>query len=125
MLLQLVFLTLLPAFTNALVGIDWSVSGGPSSGLTDVGFPMNMKNASHKSGYFYAMEFAFVGVDPGAIEPGRGTAVTDPGLGTAEPGLGADDPGLVVPTGFGCGVDVAGGRSAVDGADAAGVGIGA
>ncbi|KAK1224187.1 hypothetical protein PQX77_012927 [Marasmius sp. AFHP31] len=52
----------LPAYTHALVGIDWSVAQTPSSGLKDITFPINMANAAHVSGYYYAMQYNFVGL---------------------------------------------------------------
>ncbi|KAJ8074380.1 hypothetical protein AAF712_011923 [Marasmius tenuissimus] len=51
---------LLPAYTHALVGIDWSMAKTPSSGLKDITFPINMANAAHESGYYYAMQYGFV-----------------------------------------------------------------
>ncbi|KAK1224188.1 hypothetical protein PQX77_012928 [Marasmius sp. AFHP31] len=53
---------LLPAYTRALVQIDWSMDGTPSSGLKDITFPINMANAAHESGYYYAMVYNFVGL---------------------------------------------------------------
>ncbi|KAL0568440.1 hypothetical protein V5O48_013539, partial [Marasmius crinis-equi] len=54
---------LLPAYTHALVGISWSMANTPSSGLKDITFPLNMANATHESGYYYAMQYNFVGLD--------------------------------------------------------------
>ncbi|KAF7795891.1 hypothetical protein EIP86_007058 [Pleurotus ostreatoroseus] len=34
----------------------------PSAGLKDITFPINMANAAHKSGYYYAMQYGFVGL---------------------------------------------------------------
>lgn len=47
--------------TNALVGTSWSISNVPASGLKDVTFPMSIAQAPHKSGYFFAQQFNFVG----------------------------------------------------------------
>jgi hypothetical protein len=55
-------LSSLPTFSHALVGISWSVSSAPSSGLTDITFPFNMANATHASGFYYAQQVAFNGV---------------------------------------------------------------
>jgi hypothetical protein len=49
--------------TEALVGISWSVSNVPSSGLKDITFPISMPNAPHVSGYYFAQQFNFVGQD--------------------------------------------------------------
>jgi hypothetical protein len=47
--------------TTALVGISWSVSNVSESGLKELTFPMNIRNASHESGYYFAQQFSFVG----------------------------------------------------------------
>ncbi|KAJ5750141.1 hypothetical protein N7533_007169 [Penicillium manginii] len=60
-LLQTTLLTTLLQTTNALVGISWKVSNGPSNGLKDISFPIAMPNAAHKSGYYYAQQFSFAG----------------------------------------------------------------
>ncbi|WPH01531.1 Hypothetical protein R9X50_00437700 [Acrodontium crateriforme] len=44
---------------RALVGNDWEFSGAPSSGLADVTFPLNIANAPHKEGYYFAQQFGF------------------------------------------------------------------
>ena len=54
-------LLLLPIYAHALVAIGWSVANNPSSGVTDLIFPINMANATHKSGYYYAMQFGWYG----------------------------------------------------------------
>ncbi|KAL0564486.1 hypothetical protein V5O48_017558 [Marasmius crinis-equi] len=54
---------LLPAYTHALVGIDWSIDTIPSTGLKDITFPINMANAAHESGYYHAMQYGFVGLN--------------------------------------------------------------
>ncbi|KAL0578371.1 hypothetical protein V5O48_003623 [Marasmius crinis-equi] len=53
---------LLPAYTHA-VGISWSMANTPDSGLKDITFPINMANAAHDSGYYYAMQYNFVGLN--------------------------------------------------------------
>jgi hypothetical protein len=50
------------ASSNALVGISWNITSGPSSGFTDVTFPMNIANAPHTSGFYFAQQFGFNGV---------------------------------------------------------------
>ncbi|KAF9885564.1 hypothetical protein FE257_012770 [Aspergillus nanangensis] len=52
---------LLP-LTSALVGLEWKVSNVPSTGLTDITFPMSIANAPHKTGFYFAQQFAFEGV---------------------------------------------------------------
>lgn len=47
--------------SEALVGISWSVSDAPSSGLKDITFPISMPDATHKSGYYFAQQFSFSG----------------------------------------------------------------
>ncbi|KAJ5334737.1 hypothetical protein N7452_007140 [Penicillium brevicompactum] len=47
--------------TSALVGISWSVSDAPSSGLKELTFPMNIADAPHESGFYFAQQFNFVG----------------------------------------------------------------
>lgn len=56
-------LTLLPALTEALVGLDWSVKGAPSDGLKDITFPMTIADAPHKEGFYYAQQFGFHGIN--------------------------------------------------------------
>lgn len=58
----LAFISLLPAYTQALVGLSWSMANTPSTGLRDITFPINMAHATHTSGYYYAMQFNFVNV---------------------------------------------------------------
>lgn len=52
--------SLAPAVVEANVGVPWSFSGAPSAGLDDVSFPINMQNAAHQSGYYFAQQFGFV-----------------------------------------------------------------
>jgi hypothetical protein len=56
-----VVLAIIP-FTQALVGLSWSFSNTPSSGLKDVTFPISMANAPHVEGYYFAQQFAFNGL---------------------------------------------------------------
>lgn len=49
-------------FTSALVGWGWSVENIPEDGLKDIVFPMNIANAQHESGYYFAQQFPFVGI---------------------------------------------------------------
>ncbi|KAF7378416.1 Beta-glucan synthesis-associated [Mycena sanguinolenta] len=45
---------------NALVGSSWSVTNVPSTGLTDITFPLTIVEADHISGYYFAQQFGFV-----------------------------------------------------------------
>lgn len=54
--------SLVPAAVQANVGLAWSFSGAPAAGLNDVTFPINMANAAHVSGYYFAQQFNFNGV---------------------------------------------------------------
>ncbi|GIJ89428.1 hypothetical protein Asppvi_008368 [Aspergillus pseudoviridinutans] len=56
-----VILAIIP-FTQALVGLSWSVSNIPSSGLKDITFPISMPDAPHKSGFYFAQQFGFNGL---------------------------------------------------------------
>lgn len=47
--------------SEALVGLSWSVSDVPSTGLKDITFPISMPNAPHVSGFYFAQQFNFVG----------------------------------------------------------------
>ncbi|KAF7795911.1 hypothetical protein EIP86_007078 [Pleurotus ostreatoroseus] len=58
----LTLFSLLPAYTYALVGVDWDVDNTPASGLTDITFPFNIANATHVSGYYFAQQFGFNGL---------------------------------------------------------------
>ncbi|KAJ6131638.1 hypothetical protein N7523_001344 [Penicillium sp. IBT 18751x] len=49
--------------TEALVGIDWKVTDVSSTGLKDITFPISMPNAPHVSGYYFAQQFNFVGLN--------------------------------------------------------------
>ncbi|KAJ7470226.1 hypothetical protein B0H11DRAFT_1010212 [Mycena galericulata] len=45
---------------EALVGASWSVTNVPSTGLTDITFPLTIVEADHISGYYFAQQYAFV-----------------------------------------------------------------
>jgi hypothetical protein len=55
--------SLLPASTLALVQIDWNVANVPSSGLKSITFPFSISQSPHKTGYYFAQQFNFVGQD--------------------------------------------------------------
>lgn len=52
---------LLPNFVVGLVGISWDVDKVPANGLTDITFPFSIANAPHRSGYYFAQQFNFIG----------------------------------------------------------------
>ncbi|KAJ7488302.1 hypothetical protein FB451DRAFT_1226964 [Mycena latifolia] len=52
---------LLPT-AHALVGSSWSVTNVPTTGLTDITFPITIVEADHISGYYFAQQFGFVGL---------------------------------------------------------------
>ena len=54
-------LSILPT-AQALVGSSWSISNVPSTGLTDITFPITIVEADHISGYYFAQQFNFVGL---------------------------------------------------------------
>ncbi|RHZ45309.1 uncharacterized protein CDV56_101402 [Aspergillus thermomutatus] len=56
-----IVLAIIP-FTQALVGLSWSVSNTPSSGLKDITFPFSIANAPHETGYYFAQQFNFNGL---------------------------------------------------------------
>lgn len=45
----------------ALVGTQWSATNVPSTGLTNITFPMGIIEADHISGFYFAQQFSFVG----------------------------------------------------------------
>jgi hypothetical protein len=51
-------LALLLQPTQALVGITWSVNNS-SKPLQEITFPMNIANASHESGFYFAQQYSF------------------------------------------------------------------
>lgn len=59
--LQSAFLASLFTTTEALVGLSWSISNVPSTGLKDITFPISMPNAPHISGFYFAQQFNFNG----------------------------------------------------------------
>lgn len=59
--LRAAFLTSIFQTSEALVGLSWSVSDVPSSGLKDITFPISMPDATHKSGYYFAQQYSFTG----------------------------------------------------------------
>ncbi|KAJ7030531.1 hypothetical protein C8F04DRAFT_1367132 [Mycena alexandri] len=52
-------ISLLPT-AKALVGSSWTVTNVPSTGLTDITFPLTIVEADHISGYYFAQQFAFI-----------------------------------------------------------------
>lgn len=46
---------------DALVGSSWSMSNVPSTGLTDITFPLTIVAADHISGYYFAQQYSFAG----------------------------------------------------------------
>ncbi|KAJ7817761.1 hypothetical protein B0H14DRAFT_2841616 [Mycena olivaceomarginata] len=52
-------ISLLPT-AKALVGSSWTVTNVPSTGLTDITFPLTIVEADHISGYYFAQQFGFV-----------------------------------------------------------------
>ncbi|KIM79099.1 hypothetical protein PILCRDRAFT_98226 [Piloderma croceum F 1598] len=44
-----------------LVGISWSVTNVPASGLTTITFPFSIADSPHQTGYFFAQQFNFNG----------------------------------------------------------------
>ncbi|PPR01869.1 hypothetical protein CVT26_008420 [Gymnopilus dilepis] len=47
---------------HALVGSSWTVTNVPSTGLTDITFPITIVEADHIAGYYFAQQFNFVGL---------------------------------------------------------------
>ncbi|KAG0063499.1 hypothetical protein BGZ89_009833 [Linnemannia elongata] len=50
-----------PSAVFALVGINWNVMNVPLSGLKDITFPFDISQAPHKTGYYFAQQFSFIG----------------------------------------------------------------
>ncbi|PFH60105.1 hypothetical protein XA68_11460 [Ophiocordyceps unilateralis] len=48
--------------TLALVQHDWSFDTAPAGGFDDISFPINMVNAPHARGFYFAQQFSFEGV---------------------------------------------------------------
>ncbi|KAJ7222181.1 hypothetical protein GGX14DRAFT_662824 [Mycena pura] len=63
-------IALLPA-AHALVALPWSMTNVPSSGLTDITFPLTIVQADHISGYYFAQQFQFInsGIGYTGIQP--------------------------------------------------------
>ncbi|KID98932.1 hypothetical protein MAJ_05027, partial [Metarhizium majus ARSEF 297] len=60
------------ALRHANIGFSWKFIDGPSSGLKDITFPVNMAKTPHEQGYYLSQQFSFRGVrHPGhiAIQP--------------------------------------------------------
>ncbi|PLB44979.1 hypothetical protein P170DRAFT_458585 [Aspergillus steynii IBT 23096] len=55
-------LTLLPSLAHALVGLDWTVTGAPSTGLRDITFPISIAHAPHETGFYFAQQYGFHGL---------------------------------------------------------------
>ncbi|KAF5238893.1 hypothetical protein FANTH_10136 [Fusarium anthophilum] len=53
----------LPSLGLASVYNNWAFSNIPSAGLGDITFPISMKGAPRKSGYYFAQQFNFHGID--------------------------------------------------------------
>ncbi|KAJ5239916.1 hypothetical protein N7468_004535 [Penicillium chermesinum] len=53
-LLHTTLLTTLIHSSTALVGLSWNIPSAPSTGLTEITFPISMPSAPHKSGYYFA-----------------------------------------------------------------------
>ncbi|KAJ7675898.1 hypothetical protein DFH06DRAFT_977288 [Mycena polygramma] len=45
---------------KALVGLSWSMTNVPATGLNDITFPLTIVEADHRSGYYFAQQFRFV-----------------------------------------------------------------
>ncbi|KAJ5970891.1 uncharacterized protein N7479_000809 [Penicillium vulpinum] len=46
---------------TALVGHSWSVEGVPEDGMREITFPINIANAPHEVGFYFAQQFTFTG----------------------------------------------------------------
>ncbi|KAK0374679.1 hypothetical protein CLIM01_07972 [Colletotrichum limetticola] len=53
----------LPSLGLASVYNDWAFSEAPSAGLSQITFPMSMEGAPRKSGFYFAQQFGFHGVN--------------------------------------------------------------
>ncbi|KZZ95208.1 hypothetical protein AAP_01696 [Ascosphaera apis ARSEF 7405] len=58
-------LGLLPAMAAANANIPWSISGAPKDGLTDVSFRFDLHETSHRTGYYFAMQYTFPNASTG------------------------------------------------------------
>ncbi|KAF4435208.1 hypothetical protein F53441_13563 [Fusarium austroafricanum] len=52
----------LPSLGMASVYNNWAFSSAPNTGLQDITFPISMKGAPHKSGFYFAQQFNFIGI---------------------------------------------------------------
>ncbi|KAJ7164320.1 hypothetical protein C8R46DRAFT_1278488 [Mycena filopes] len=50
---------------DALIGLGWSMSNVPATGLQNICFPLTIVQADHISGYFFAQQFGFVNSSTG------------------------------------------------------------
>jgi len=48
---------LLPTLAMGLVGISWSITNVPASGLTDITFPFFIAKSPHETGYYFSQQF--------------------------------------------------------------------
>ncbi|KAG0223503.1 hypothetical protein BGW42_005827 [Actinomortierella wolfii] len=48
-----------PSLTFALIGTEWRFQSAPTDGLNDLTFPVNIANAPHEPGFFFAQQFSF------------------------------------------------------------------
>lgn len=53
--------SLMPTLSMGLVGISWNVTNVPSSGLKNITFPFSIAQSPHRSGFYFAQQFNFVG----------------------------------------------------------------
>ncbi|KJZ80328.1 hypothetical protein HIM_00178 [Hirsutella minnesotensis 3608] len=56
---------LAPTLSLANVELEWRAPQGPADGLRDITFPMNIANAPHKKGFYFAQQFAMLNKDNG------------------------------------------------------------
>jgi hypothetical protein len=47
--------------TTALVGHYWNVDNVPKDGMREITFPINIANAPHEKGFYFAQQFTFAG----------------------------------------------------------------
>ncbi|KJZ70082.1 hypothetical protein HIM_10522 [Hirsutella minnesotensis 3608] len=55
-----------PSLALALVGDDWRFDNAPADGLNDITFPINIANAPHQTGFYFAQQYEFEGVKDGS-----------------------------------------------------------
>ncbi|KAF5125883.1 hypothetical protein E5D57_010575 [Metarhizium anisopliae] len=56
----------IPSVAYANIGVDWKFPNAPKTALKDLTFPINMANAKHEEGYFFAQQFKINGATRGA-----------------------------------------------------------